>query len=275
MDWNEVRQQAVAIAREAGAVLRAGFHERKQIARKSSEVDLVTEYDERCERLIAERLQGAFPDHGLVGEEGGRSAGSSGLKWYVDPLDGTNNFASGFPHFAVSMALYEDDDPLVAVTYDPLKDECFTATAGGGAFLNDSRLQTSRTERLVDSLLATGFPYDRATARHDNVDQLRAFLKASRGVRRVGSATLDLAWLAAARFDGFWEFKLGTWDVAAGILLVREAGGTVTAMDGGPIRLHDKLGLVASNGPIHRQMLEVLARVPVPDEEPPGHASPL
>lgn len=263
MSWNSICVRAVEIAVEAGQVLTEGLARGKEIARKSSQVDLVTQYDRLSEQLIVSRLQHFFPDHGVVAEEGGGSVADEELRWYVDPLDGTNNFASRLPHFAVSMALYQGARPLVAVTYDPGRDECFRAVTGEGAFLECagecSRLQVSSTGDLLNAMVATGFPYDRHTSSHDNVEQLRAFLKRTRGVRRAGSATLDLAYVAAGRLDGFWEFKLGPWDVAAGVLLVIEAGGQVTSVGGSPVELGPRVSLVASNGSIHKPMLDLLA----------------
>ncbi|MGE0490324.1 MAG: inositol monophosphatase family protein [Vulcanimicrobiota bacterium] len=255
----DVLEKARPIALEAGALLLEGLGQAHHHDRKSSSVDLVTEYDRRAEELIAKRLAQSFPEHGLVGEEGSSRQGSDGFRWYVDPLDGTNNFAHGLPHFAVSMALYQHDLPQVALTYDPVKQELFEAVAGEGFFLNRRPGRVSQREELVESMLATGFPYDRHTDPHNNVAQLEAFLTRCRGIRRFGSASLDLAYVAAGRYDGFWEYKLGPWDVAAGILLVREAGGKVTATDGKPISLTSKVALVASNGKIHDAMVEVLS----------------
>ncbi|MBI3927064.1 MAG: inositol monophosphatase [Armatimonadetes bacterium] len=259
----DIRANAIEIARTAGALLRQGVRESKQIVHKTSEVDLVTQYDRQSEALIISHIREQFPEDGIVAEEGGARDGRR--TWYIDPLDGTNNFAHGFPHFAVSMALYADRQPLVAVTYDPLKDECFSAARGEGCYLScgeaTERLQVTTRSRLVECLLATGFSYDRHTSEEDNVAQLKAFLKKVQCVRRAGSASLDLAYVAAGRLDGFWEFKLGPWDVAAGVLLVREAGGTVTGMDGGPLELGSRVSIVANNGVIHEEMLQTLREV--------------
>ncbi len=257
MNWESVKERARPIALETGQILRKGLQESPDFDRKSSSVDLVTRFDKLAEETIASRLQKEFPDHGLVAEEGARREG--GLRWYVDPLDGTNNFAHKLPHFAVSMALYEDDQPRVALTYDPVKEELFEAHLDGGTRLNGKRCQVASTSRLGEAMLATGFPYDRHTDPHNNVRQLEAFLTRARGVRRMGAATLDLAYVAVGRYDGFWEFKLGPWDVAAGVLLVREAGGRVTSLPQGPVRLTAKVDLLASNGSLHSSMTEILA----------------
>jgi myo-inositol-1(or 4)-monophosphatase len=275
MDIQRTLQIAVDTARETGAPLRDGLAEAKQIQRKSSDVDLVTQYDDRAEALITERLREHFPDHHMLAEEGGESGGgpeSGGYVWYVDPLDGTSNFAHGLPIFSVSLALYEGDRPVLGVVYDPARDECFTATAGGGAHRTgpggQSRpMHVTDADRLGDALLATGFPYDRHSSDFDNLAQFTAFLKRAQGVRRMGSAALDLCNLAAGRLDGFWEFKLHAWDVAAGRLLVEEAGGRVTDTAGNPLTLGTgRLHLIATNGRIHDQMRQVLDEVPPPAE---------
>lgn len=263
MDLQSACKQATSIAREAGQLLRQGATQQKAVSRKSSTIDLITEYDQAAEALISDQLRRAFPDHQLVAEEGSQNhRAASSFTWYVDPLDGTSNFAHGFPVFAVSMALYQESHPLIGVIYDPLRDECFTAVAGGGAYLETvdmkQRLQVSGAATLLESLLATGFPYDRHHSQQDNLAQFGAFLKKAQGIRRAGAAALDMAYVAAGRFDGYWEYKLNSWDIAAGWLLVKEAGGRVSAIDGRPFQLAEKVSLVASNGHIHDQMLEVL-----------------
>lgn len=276
MNLNNALKIAVASAEEAGALLRKGIREQKSITHKSSAIDLMTQYDETAESLILEQLQSHFPNHIYLAEESGISDLSdngrqSPYTWYIDPLDGTNNFAHGFPVFCVSLALYQENRPLVAVIYDPLREECFSAVTGQGAFLTTpdgtERLKASSVRTLLGSLLATGFPYDRHHAKLDNVTQLAAFLKQAQGIRRPGSAALDLAYVAAGRLDGYWEYKLNSWDVAAGMLLVAEAGGKVTGVDGRPPSLAGKVALVASNGLIHEAMLSVLAKVKVTGDD--------
>jgi myo-inositol-1(or 4)-monophosphatase len=270
MNLEQALEDTIVIASEAAALLRRGFGEVKRVSIKSSSTDLVTEYDLAAEQLILAGLAERFPGHTWVAEEGGAQPnGSSRFTWYIDPLDGTNNFAHGYPVFCVSMALYEGDQPLLAVVLDPLREECFSAIAGRGAYLRIGQgaakaLQVSAAGALDQSLLATGFPYDRHTSAHDNMAQFAAFLKRAQGLRRAGSAALDLANVAAGRLDGFWEFKLSRWDVAAGILLVQEAGGLVTDMAGRPVSMIDRqVHLVAANERLHPQMLAVLEGIPV------------
>lgn len=272
MKTTDIRLTAISIAREAGALLNTGFHQAKVVQAKSSAIDLVTQYDTQAEALIARRLEREFPHDAILGEEGHKREGANGSDriWIVDPLDGTINFAHGFPVFAVSLALFEADRPLVGVIYDPLRDECFHAATGEGAYLQTAggkqqRLQVSTTPMLIKSLLATGFPYDRHDSRQDNVHQFGAFLKRAQGIRRAGAAAVDVAYVAAGRLDGFWEFKLGSWDIAAAVLLVQEAGGRTSAMDGTHFKLcpWQPNELIASNGQIHDEMVSVLQEIPV------------
>ena len=217
MNLENVLNIAVETAEAAGALLRDGVRGQKSINRKSSAIDLVTEYDQAAEALILQRLQAHFPDHNFVAEESDNDSSSendqnSNYIWHIDPLDGTSNFAHGFPIFCVSIALYEGERPLIGVVYDPMREECFSAVTGQGAYLttpnNSYKLQVSTSETLLSSLLATGFPYDRHNSELDNVAQLGAFLKKAQGVRRPGAAALDMAYVAAGRLDGYWEYKL-------------------------------------------------------------------
>lgn len=262
MDLEKGLTTAVSVAREAGQLLLAGFSEQKTIERKSSAVDWVTQYDKAAEELIYTRLQAAYPQHGFIGEEGTNTQGEDGFVWYIDPLDGTNNFAHGFPIFCVSLALYQDETPLLAVVFDPTRDECFTAVSGQGACLTTGgktrQLHVSTETALVSSLLATGFPYDRQSSELNNIRQTAAFLQVAQGIRRAGSAALDIAYVAAGRLDGYWEFKLYCWDMAAARLLVQEAGGNITLIDGSPVQMARQLSLIVSNGRIHDQMLATL-----------------
>lgn len=265
MDLNAILDTAVSAARDAGHLLMDGFGREKQVRTKSSAVDFVTQFDMAAETLLTERLRAAFPDYGLLGEEGTDETGAQPYTWIIDPLDGTSNYAHGFPVFCVSLALYEGQRPLVGVIYDPVHDECFTATAGGGAHLIDRkgqrRLQVSAAAELISSLLATGFPYDVHTSPLDNVAYVGRFVRRAFGLRRAGSAALDMAYVAAGRLDGYWEFKVHAWDVAAGILLVQEAGGCVTLINGRPLVLGRQLDILASNGLIHDAMLSVVREV--------------
>lgn len=262
MDFDHVLEIAEAAARAAGELLMDGFGREKDVRTKSSSIDFVTQYDLAAEALILEHLRAAFPGHSLVGEEGAAETGAQPYTWYIDPLDGTNNFSHGFPVFCVSLALYEGQRPLAGVIYDPTRDECFTAAAGSGARLvgpsGNQPLRVSGTATLEQGLLATGFPYDVHTSPLDNGAYVARFIKRAFGLRRAGSAALDMAYVAAGRLDGYWEFKVSPWDVAAGILLVQEAGGTVTAIDGAPVALADKLHILADNGLIHTEMLGVI-----------------
>ena len=251
---------AAAIAREAGALLRE--HYRRGVATEyKGEVDLVTIADRESEQLIVRRLQAQWPQHGIFGEEGTRSQLECEYRWYVDPLDGTTNFAHGFPAFCVSMGLEhrppglaaDADGELVAgVIYDPLRDEMFVVEQGQGAYLNSKRMHVSATRRLAESLVATGFPSQKRHG-NPNVHFYHEFTLRSHGVRRAGSAALDLAYTACGRLDAFWEFNLNPWDTAAGVLLVREAGGTVTGMDGGVFHL-DSRELLATNVYVQAEM---------------------
>lgn len=243
-------------AREAGALLREGYTRAKRIDFKGS-VDLVTEYDHRSEQLILGRIRAAFPQHAIRAEESGRSGQAADYEWLVDPVDGTTNFAHGFPIFAVSIALARRGTPVAGAVYDPTRDEMFLAEAGQGAALNGARLQVTAETRLDRALLTTGFPYDVRTSADNNFAQFMQFYKRAQAVRRPGSAALDGAYVACGRVDGYWEFKMKPWDLAAAALLVREAGGRVTTAEGDEDFL-GKPSVVMSNGHLHDQMLRVL-----------------
>jgi myo-inositol-1(or 4)-monophosphatase len=272
LDLNTTMKSAKDIAAEAGRLLRQGYGAVRERRAKSSPIDLVTEYDREAEALITGRLREAFPDHLVLGEEGTRdetavAGGGSTPTWLIDPIDGTTNFSHAYPVFAVSLALWQGNRPLLGVLVDPLREETFHAIRGEGAWLTAGtkpprRLQTSAAATLLESLLATGFPYDRHTSAQDNLAEFGAFLKRAQGLRRGGAAALDLAYVAAGRLEGYWEYKLNSWDVAAGVLLVQEAGGMVTMMDGRPFQLASSVDLIASNGQIHDAMRAVLASIP-------------
>lgn len=261
---NHYLEVAVEAAREGGAILRAEFDRPKKISYKG-EVDIVTESDKRSEAVIVERLRRYFPSHGIVAEEGGTGAnsgkGSQAPKycWHVDPLDGTTNFAHGYPCFAVSIGLVEDGEPIAAAVLNPIADELFTAARGEGAYLGQKRIHVSQIEKLATSLVSTGFPtHHRNTS--VNIQYYWEFTLRSHGVRRDGSAALDLCSVACGRFEGFWEFGLNSWDTAAGALIVREAGGIVTDLEGRPFRPGDKT-ILASNGRVHEEMKQVAAGI--------------
>ena len=252
---------AAPIAKEAGALLRDFFADGVETEYKG-DVDLVTVADRTAEKLIRQRLGETFPNHGIFGEEGTRERLDQEFRWYVDPLDGTTNFAHGFPQFCVSLGLEqrpervrsdEDGTLVAAVIYDPMRDELFTAEKGRGAQLNGKALHVSRNAMLAEALVATGFP-SRKRHQSPNIHFYQEFTLRSHGVRRAGSAALDLAYVAAGRMDAFWEFNLNPWDTAAGILLVEEAGGRVTDFSGRQYRLASD-EVLASNGFIHQEML--------------------
>ena len=249
---------AVEIARESGALL-ANFFERRIGFELKGEYDLVTEADRASERLIVERLRTHFPTHSIVAEEGGGIENSSGYRWYVDPLDGTTNFAHGFPVYNVTLGLERNGEMIAGVVYDPSRDELFAAEKGGGAHLNNRRIRVSATASLDDALVATGFP---SRKRHQNVNVHFYYQLAmvSHGVRRAGAAAIDLAYVASGRLDAFWEFGLNPWDMAAGMLLVTEAGGRCSDMNGNPALLRGP-HLLADNGRFHEQILALFGDI--------------
>lgn len=251
------RELAVRAAHGAGALLRENFGGNQSFQTKSGFRDLVTEFDRRAEALIVQLIAREFPEHSVLTEEASVTPNQKSLyQWIIDPLDGTTNFAHGFPFFAVSIALYRQSEPLVGVVYHPIHDELFVAEAGQGAWRNGERLTVSAAETLRESLLITGFPYDeRLISRH--LKWWGRFSERVQSLRRMGSSALALSYLAAGRADGYWELDLKAWDMAAGVLLVREAGGKITNLQGGPLDLFSG-EVLASNGKIHQQMLEIL-----------------
>jgi myo-inositol-1(or 4)-monophosphatase len=244
------------VARAAGRFLMENLHSGFHVARKG-EIDLVTDIDLAAEKMIVSRLREAFPDHGVLAEEKLSQNAHAVCRWIVDPLDGTTNYAHGYPVFSVSIGLEIEGIVEWGMVYNPNLDEAFLARRGGGAFLNGTPLRVSATESLGASLLATGFPYDIRTSEVNNLDDFRAFALRAQGIRRAGSAALDLCYVAAGRFDGFWEYKLNAWDCAPGYLMVREAGGNVTNHRGDVGSIYDRECL-ATNGRIHEQMMAVL-----------------
>jgi myo-inositol-1(or 4)-monophosphatase len=254
---------AESIAREAGTLLREYYH-RGVSAEYKGDVDIVTEADRASEKLIVSRLRSELPAHGVYGEEGARSGLDAEYRWYIDPLDGTTNFAHGFPVFAVvlgcekrhpRLAAEEDGEIVAGVTYDPLRDEMFSAAKGEGATLNGKPIHVSPTKLLQESLIATGFP---SKKRHEspNVHFYQEFTLRSHGVRRAGAAAIDLAYVACGRLEAFWEFKLNPWDTSSGVLLIQEAGGKLTHFDGGKFTL-DSREVLATNGLIHGEMVSL------------------
>jgi len=255
----EYLDAAMEIAREAGAILREGFERPKQISYKG-DVDLVTESDRRSEELVVARLQERFPEHGIVAEEGGGSvAAVAKYCWHVDPLDGTTNFAHGYPCFAVSIGLAEEGRPIAGAVFNPVQDELFSAARGEGAYLNGDRISVSRVEKLATSLVATGFPTHQRK-KSANINYYWQFTLRSHGVRRDGAAALDLCSVACGRFDAFWEFGLKSWDTTAGIVIVEEAGGRVTDLEGKPYRLGGP-SILATNGHVHTETLQLAVAI--------------
>jgi myo-inositol-1(or 4)-monophosphatase len=257
------------IAREAGALLMEFFQRRVKIEYKG-EADLVTEADRSSEKLILERIRARWPDHEVIGEEGARIETGGDYRWYVDPLDGTTNFAHGFPVFCVSLGLTFRGKRKAAVLYDPTRDELFFAELGKGAFLNGQKIEVSKIDKLAQSLVATGFPSHKRH-KNPNIFFYHQLTLSTHGVRRAGSAALDLANVACGRFDGFWEFNLNAWDTTAGILIVEEAGGKVSGFHGQPLEITDR-DVLATNGLIHEATLHEFAQIfsgrglePLPD----------
>jgi myo-inositol-1(or 4)-monophosphatase len=247
----------VDLAREAGALLRSGLEQPRELSFKSR-ADLVTNIDLASERLIVTALREHFPDHAVLAEEGGGERKADGYLWLVDPVDGTTNYAHGYPVFSVAMALLDHGELALGVVYDPLRDECFTAERGRGAWLNGKPMRVSTTPVLREALLSTGFPYHRFTNPATNIPQFNAMIMQCQGIVRSGSAALDFAYVAAGRSDAHWELGLQPWDSAAGALLVREAGGRASDWQGHPYSPWNG-SVIASNGLLHDQIAGVLA----------------
>lgn len=265
-------ETAATIAREAGAIIN-DFARRGIGFELKGRYDLVTEADRSSEALIVKSLRQHFPDHAIVAEEGGSHESASGYRWFVDPLDGTTNFAHGFPVYNVTLGLEKDGELIAGVIYDPTRDEMFAAERGAGAFLNGERIHVTPTDRIENSLVATGFP---SRKRHQNINVHFYYQLAmlSHGVRRAGAAAIDLAYVACGRLDAYWEFALNPWDIAAGVLLVQEAGGVTSDMHGAPLDLHGP-HVLADNGVLHAEILALFSEIyagkyPVPLPELPG-----
>jgi myo-inositol-1(or 4)-monophosphatase len=255
----DFRTVAVAAAQQAGKIIAEACGAEYRVDYKHGAItNMVTDVDRRAEQAIVGILSAAFPDHRILAEEGGKGRGEdSPYRWIVDPLDGTTNFTHGFPAFCVSIGLEVEGRIVLGVVYDPIRRELFEAEASKGAFLNGQRIQVSKVPSLNKALLVTGFSYDRES-RQRNLEHFERFVLASQGLRRTGSAALDLSYVAAGRVDGFWELRLSPWDVAAGSLIVTEAGGRITDFAGNPFK-GDGAETLATNGLIHQEMVEVLA----------------
>ncbi len=246
----------VELTREAGALLRDGLAQPRELTYKSR-ADLVTNVDLASEQLLVAALRERFPDHAIVAEEGGGQWEGARYVWLIDPLDGTTNYAHGYPVFSVTLALLDQGELALGIVYDPLRDECFTAERGKGVWLNGRQLRVTGTDQIRESLLSTGFPYHRFTSPDTNIAQFAAMIMRCQGIVRSGSAALDFAYVAAGRNDGHWELGLKPWDSAAGALLVREAGGQVTDWNGDDYDPWNNR-VVATNGLIHPDILDVL-----------------
>jgi myo-inositol-1(or 4)-monophosphatase len=257
-DTRSVLEIARRLAREAGALQRQRYETTIEVGTKSSAVDLVTEVDRACEALLVETLERERPGDAILAEEGGgHDSEGATWRWIIDPLDGTTNFAHGYPRFCVSIGVEHEGRREVGVVYDPLLGELYHAARGEGACLNDRRIRVSSERELGRGLVATGFAYDRRSSDDNNLEHFAAFLRSARALRRDGSAALDLCYVAAGRLEGFWELKLHAWDVAAGALIVEEAGGRVSDLRGGGMPRSGS-EVVASNGHVHDAMLAVL-----------------
>ncbi len=258
----ETLERFKAVAQEAGKLVREGYHTAKDVKHKGV-VDLVTEYDVRTEQLIIERLEEYFPDYALIGEESFEGLFDHDKAIYVDPIDGTTNFVHGIPHLGISIGLWEGGKPVAAVVYNPILDELFWAEAGKGSYCNDKPIKVSTQTDLQQSLIATGFPYAKVKREAEYrwvIDVISSILPHIRDIRRLGAAAIDLCYLAQGRIDAFYEIDLMPWDVAAGILIVQEAGGRISNLYGEPYSFSDK-GIVASNGKVHGQVLEHMMEI--------------
>jgi myo-inositol-1(or 4)-monophosphatase len=249
---------AINLARDAGRLLAGKFNSKLEIHYKG-EINLVTEADKMSEDLIIAAINSSFPDHGILSEESPAQNSQAMLRWIIDPLDGTTNYAHGYPIFCVSIALEKEGVVVLGVIYDPLRDDMFVAERGKGAYLNGKKMNVSKTVNLSRSLLATGFPYDIRESKVNNLNHFNLMAMEAQAIRRAGAAALDIAYLACGRFDGFWELKLMPWDMAASCLMVEEAGGIISNMNGCKWDISSPDVLI-SNGLIHEQMISVFNR---------------
>ena len=262
---SDILQITEVIARQAGAILIEGYGNVRHIQQKGV-IDLVTEFDKRSEELIISAIQQNFPDHAILAEESGHHNAISEYQWVIDPLDGTTNFAHGIPLFSVSIALLKNNSPVVGVVYDPLRDEMFSAELGYGATLNNHGIHVSSRTDLGQAVISTGFPYDLRTNPRNNLAQFVEFQRLTQAVRHLGSAAIDCSWTAMGRLDGYWELGIKPWDIGAGALIVREAGGRVTSVDGAENFLASD-SILVSNGLLHEPMLRVLSEAPLAQAE--------
>lgn len=262
----ELMNAATQIALEAGEYIMESVAELKQVDYKGR-ADLVTNVDRGSEELIMHRIQDRYPDHDILAEESGGKKSEHDIRWVIDPIDGTTNFVHGYRNFCVSIAVQKNEETVAAAVYNPATDEMFAASRGNGMFVNDQPAQVSETDTLAESMVATGFPYKMSDHWHRSMDLFKLFYYKTHGVRRDGSAALDLAYVASGRFEGFWEYDLHPWDVAAGLLLVEEAGGVTTDFSDNRSSIFHRQ-VLATNGKIHQDMLKVIQSIPVTDEHP-------
>jgi len=265
---SEILQFVEVTVRQAGAVLMAGFGNVRHF-RKKGVIDLVTEFDKRSEEIIISSIQQKFPEHAILAEESGRNRVISEYQWVIDPLDGTTNFAHGIPIFAVSIGLLKNNSPVLGVVFDPFRDEMFSVELGEGATLNNQPIHVSSQPDLGHAVVSTGFPYDLRTNPRNNLAQFVQFQLRTQAVRHLGCASLDCSWTAMGRLDGYWEFGIKPWDIGAGALVVSEAGGRVTSVDGEADFLSNE-SILVSNGLLHPQMLRILregSQAPLPQQQ--------
>jgi myo-inositol-1(or 4)-monophosphatase len=258
MTTDSIAQFAREMAIGAGEILLSGFGTGVAVEYKKGDIDLVTEYDRKSEKYILDQIRARYPEHRILSEESGLNRTGEEPCWVIDPLDGTTNFAHGMPIFSVSIALVEAGVPVAGVVYDPTRRECFWVARGQGAYLDERPIRASRQTELLRTLLVTGFPYDAHSNTLNNIAEFARFSKQVRGVRRLGSAAIDLSYVAAGRLDGYWELRLAPWDLAAGALIAEEAGAKVTLVDGAPLNVLDGTSILAANEGLHARMLAQL-----------------
>ncbi len=257
-ETDRVLRVAVAAAKKAGRILRTGFNKRMQIHFKGR-INPVTEYDLKSERAIIQMITKTFPDHAILSEEGNDRKQKNPCLWVIDPLDGTVNYSHGFPIYCVSVGMLYNGEPLVGVVYDPERNELFSAVRGRKAFLNGKRISVTNEKNIERALVATGFSYGVKKAKRNNLGHFASMIKTAQGVRRPGSAAIDLCWLASGRLDSFWEFDLHPWDTAAAVLILTEAGGKISRVDGSKYSIFDG-DIAASNGHLHASLRKILTR---------------
>jgi myo-inositol-1(or 4)-monophosphatase len=252
-------QDIIQISHEAGEIVREGFGKNFGIEYKTNEANLVTDIDKASEEHIKEFIQKKFPSHSILAEEGGKTQNDSEYLWVIDPIDGTTNFAHGLPIFSISIGVQKKGKTIAGVVYDVMQDITYSTEAGAGAFANSQKIEVSANDNLAHSVLVTGFPYNISDNPENALEKFTELTKASRGIRRLGSAAIDFCYVAKGVFDGFWEVYLNPWDICAGKLIVEEAGGNVTGFKGEEIDIYSKR-ILATNGRIHNRMMELLGK---------------